>query len=462
MNERMLLEKFERGADHYYKKYRTHMQILENHSPLAKIRGINLHDYVALGEQLDQFTNYLNFVNESGSVADLGKIPDIALDVISASYGASIVPLIASVQPIEEERGIIYYKTLKAQDSRGNVTAQQITQGALAAPQAYPVGYANENQTVILGATTSGVMSYSGDLSAFKVRPRTVNINVNTATPIRAIDDGAGNILGVGLQGTINYATGAVVVGFIADPGQGKTISVTFADDYEESGNFPRVQSVLESSDINSEIFVLGSEVGIFKAYSMKKRFGSLAEDELMQDLTNEVTAELANTLISRLTQAYVGTPIAWSKTPPNDQIAYVEHKLEIKDKIAAAEAGIVAKAGRGIGNVIIAGIGAVGILQTLPGFVKEVFMNVGPGVVGYLDGSPVIRAPQISTLDIYVIYKGTGFFDAPAVYAPYMPLFVTKTMRVPNNLLKREGVAAVWAGMKVTCPNFIEKIVIT
>jgi hypothetical protein len=49
--------------------------------------------------------------------------------------------------------------------------------------------------------------------------------------------------------------------------------------------------------------------------------------------------------------------------------------------------------------------------------------------------------------------------FDAAVVYSPYMPLFVSNTLPVPNNVLQRQGIACVWAGMKVVAPAFINAV---
>ncbi|MCK9327116.1 MAG: hypothetical protein M0P69_16605, partial [Bacteroidales bacterium] len=59
----------------------------------------------------------------------------------------------------------------------------------------------------------------------------------------------------------------------------------------------------------------------------------------------------------------------------------------------------------------------------------------------------------------IVTLYKGTSMFDAAVVYSPYMPLFVSNTLPVPNNVLQRQGIACVWAGMKVVAPAFINAV---
>ena len=152
---------------------------------------------------------------------------------------------------------------------------------------------------------------------------------------------------------------------------------------------------------------------------------------------------------------------VDWNKNP-SPGLSWFEHKQELKDVISRAEGTLFANAGRGVVNYIIAGVTACGILSNLPGFVKSQFSGSGPHVYGTLDGISIIRSPLTTTNYMYPVYKGTGFFDAPIVYSPYMPLFVTNTLPTPNNLLSKSGIAAVWAGLKVVVPQFCTRIIIT
>jgi hypothetical protein len=271
----------------FFKRYRSQMEALERYSPLKSHRAITVFDYCALGEQLQQFEQYAEFVNEAGTAADLGKLPQVALDVITASYGASIVPLICSVQPIEEERGIIYYKETKALNTRGNVTANQVIRTGIGAPDVYPQGYAGELMTESLGNTASGDVDYNGTLAHFPVRPNTLRIAI-AGTTFALQDDGNGNLLGIKSYGTIVYATGAWHIWLTEDPGATPhAMAATFGLDFEAGATIPKINTVTQSDDIQAEIFALGQEMGMFKSFSLKKRFGKMAEDEMIQDLTN-------------------------------------------------------------------------------------------------------------------------------------------------------------------------------
>lgn len=461
-NEDVMTKRIERSAEAYAKKYRKQMEALE-HSPLAKFRGLSVFDYYSLGEQLSQFDDYKSFIMEDGSAGDLGKLPDIAYDVITAVYGTSILPIIASVQPIEEERGTVYFKRVKAMTTRGNVTAGATLSNPRDGSVTYPQGYAGERVTVTGFSTVGGTTAYTGNLPGSPmVRPNTLKITVATLN-LKAVDDGVGNLLGIGIQGSIDYSDGSYSLTFIANPAGVYAVTFAFGTNFEESGAIPKIQTFLDNDSVEAEIFALSSELGLFKSFALRKRFGKSAEDELVQDLTAEINAEIGHTAIARLVAAVPGTgALSWNKTPGTG-VSYFEHKQELKDVIARSESTILTNAGRGVVNGLIAGPSACGVLSNLPGFEKVAVDATGPQLYGNLDGLPVIRSPLgVATDDIIPFYKGKGNFEAPLVYSPYMPLFITEAMPVAGNILKKQRAAAVWAGLKVLIPAFLTKISIT
>jgi len=101
LDERLKLmdQKIKADAEVLYEKYRGQMDLLKG-SLLAKAKGgIEPYDVYALGKQLESFDSYLMLCEDDGNLGQLGKIPQIAYDVITVAYGTSVVPFIASVQP---------------------------------------------------------------------------------------------------------------------------------------------------------------------------------------------------------------------------------------------------------------------------------------------------------------------------------------------------------------------------
>lgn len=466
MNENQIIQKMDRNVNTWANRFPAQMEALEK-SPISRVRSLTSFDYCTLGEMLGQFENYAEWVKESGTVADLGKLPTVALDIITAAYGASIIPLVCSVQPIEEQRGTIYFKQVKAVTTRGNVTADQILRNPLAQPDVMAEGYAGEKISTTATISGTALANTVTPSPAVVVRPNSFKITsitrsgVAVGTPaIVGMDDGNGNILGIGLSGTITYSTGAFTINLAAAPVNGDVINYTFGTDFEAGSTYAKINPSLGTASIDAEIFVLGSELGMFKAFSMQKRFGKMAEDEMITDLTNEITAEIGHTAISRLIANTAGGT-NWSKTHVG--YSWQEHKQQLKDKISEVEGLILQASGRGVVNYLIAGSNACAILSNLPGFTKSAMTGSGPQLYGTLDGVTVIRTPASAlTNRIYCTYKGNGYFDAPIVYSPYMPLFVSNTLPLPGNVLVKQGIAAVWAGLQVVVPTFTGYVDIT
>ena len=93
-------EVVEARCEQYLKNYRDQIELFESRGMHSKI-GESATPFMvySLGRQLELYEQYRNFVESRGSVADLGVVPSVALDVITATNISSIVPMVASVQP---------------------------------------------------------------------------------------------------------------------------------------------------------------------------------------------------------------------------------------------------------------------------------------------------------------------------------------------------------------------------
>lgn len=459
LQESKLIEKADRGADLYSKKYKSLVEDFSKYSIVAKARSITPYDVYALGAQLESFQNYKRFLQEAGTASDLGVLPNIALDLITANYGASIAPLVCSVQPIPDEVGTVYFKQIVANQTRGNITAGDVLAKGGFAPAKYARGYAFENVDVELVASTTATDNITGTITGGNIRPHSVVVDYN-AGEIILHDDGFGNLIGKGAYGTINYTNGAYDIDFKATLAAGKKVLAKYGTNFETDGNIPKINLTTAKTTIEAEIAVLGTEMSLFKAYSYEKRFGKIAEDEIVNDLTNEITAQIGTRIVAEA-EAYAQGTAQWDATPrPGSN--WKVHKEELLDVIQRSDTTILDNAGRGSVTAILCGTQAAGIVSNLPTFKSSGVDGLGAHFYGTLkDKIIVIRCPQMTTNKIVALYKGRGYFDAPIVFAPYQPLFVTGTMPSPNNILKREGLAATWTGTKAVVPGYMTNIVI-
>lgn len=462
MNLQEMKEKgMAKQAEMMYEKYRKQMDLLEK-SVLAKVKGgLTSSDVYALGKQLEAFDAYVALCEEEGNTNQLGQLPKVAYDVITAVHGVSILPVLASVQPIEEERGSVYFKNVKAGSTKGNLTAGDLLvdpRQQVKTAQGY-AGNAMEAATIATGDGTA--KTFSVVLAAKPVRSETVKISAGAAY---GQDDGKGNIIGKGLWGTIDYKTGALDIEFAVAPAAAQAITADYQQNYEMSGDLPTIESFFDSKLIHARIYALKGTMGMLQSFGMKKRFGMVAEDEIAKDLVQEINREIGGDLIRKLAAAAMGSA-SFSKTAPAG-VSYFEHKQTYKDSLAQAETNLVSNAGRGTISMIVAGKDHAAVISTLPGF-KKLYdgMGLGAHVFGELDGTPVVRVTEASILaagEGLCMWKGQSPFEAAAVYSPFMPLAVTSTLPQAPNPLQSMKAAAVWAGVDCLVPNFVTKLNVT
>jgi hypothetical protein len=100
--------------------------------------------------------------------------------------------------------------------------------------------------------------------------------------------------------------------------------------------------------------------------------------------------------------------------------------------------------------------------LSTLPGFEAYTVQDaLGPHVFGTFNGITLIRNPNQALNKIYAAYRGTSPFEAPIVWAPFMPMVVTGELTYGTNPVLKQGLAAMWAGCKPVIPRFLGSITI-
>ena len=260
-----MFEKISEKAEKYYKKYKPYMEFFEKHSVVGKVKGrVAEEDIYALGEQLERFEEYKQFVEADGSRNDLGILPNIALDVIAASSAQSPIPLIASIQPINEQKGTIWFKKVEARTTRGNIQKGDTLVNATNGRVKIPVGFAGEE---VFGEDTGAVGDGSKTDFAFTLNYPPVNLRSVTIRledgSVKGIDDGEGNIVGVGVQGTINYVTGAVTIKFAQAPADGVKILADYATNFEDLSEIPTIGSSYESMVVTARTYALRTDIGL-------------------------------------------------------------------------------------------------------------------------------------------------------------------------------------------------------
>lgn len=450
------------NAEKYWDKYADQMHLLED-SQLGKLKTLSAFDFYAVGKMLEQweFVNQ-NALHEAGSTNTLGVLPKIAYDVITVSYGSSILPLIASVQPIEEERGIVYFENIKFSTTKGSHTAGDVQvnpkTGAVT-PQAYA---SNSVASEVVATSVNSTLGYTFTLAQKPIRKQTLKITFSST--IWAQDDAKGNLLGIGLSGSVNYVTGVVTVNFSSNPGAGTSILADYQINYELASTLPQIEPFMDSTDVMARIYVLKGLVGMFQSFGMKKRFGLAAEEELGKRLVQSINAEIGGDAVRKLVAMAVGNT-TWDSTKAAN-ISEWEHRQGMSLYLSELENVLVGNAGRGAISVYVGGRDFCTKISALNGFTKIADpAALGPQVYGTYNGITVIRVNDANIMaasEAVGLYKGTSPWEAPVVYAPYMPLITTDMMPEGTNPLASQRAAASWVALKELVPNFVTKFTVT
>jgi len=456
----------ERVVEQGFKKYKKYIDVYESKSLSSKINGsASIEELANLVQKLEATEESMRFLEANGGIGDFAVLPKIALDVITAASIVDPAPLMASVQTIGEQQGIVYYKDVVSETARNGNTKGQTLVGGLTGRQA--IFNAADDAVAEVGATGDGTnKDFAFTVTNAPVYKRTVVVYLESDPNVKAIDDGNGVLIGNGVSGTINYDTGAVTVHFETAPGNGEKIIIEYETAFDSNKNdeIPTILTEYKSTTITTKVFALRTELSLLKQYAIQKRFGLNAEEMLAKDLTTELVALLSAALVKEAYNNAQGV-VDWDVTPPSG-VSQIEHKLAFMTSvIPQAQANVLNNAGRLTDKgVLVAGTAATAYIMGLPGFqsVGTGFNGVGTMVVGTLNGQVVIRSTVVPANEIVYITKGSGIFEAGLVKADYMPITLTDLAGSVNlnPLRSQKGIATV-SGVKAVIPGMMTKIVL-
>jgi hypothetical protein len=456
-------KKAEQLAEGYRVKYAEQVEALEG-SMLSKVENINEYHVTQLGKQLDAFETYHKLSEANGTLNNLGILPKISLDVITATMGQSILPVIASVQAIEAQKGIVHFKNVEAVQDKGNMSAQDIIIDPRKGTKT-PEGYASNSFSEVVIPAASAAGNYTGTLQLLPSRSQFLYVsdgaNVNGADQgVKGADRNIGTIWGNGIHGTINYKTGEYSLDL--DAVAAADISISYQQNYEAAQDIPKIESYWDSKEIEAEVFALKSTIGMLQAFTLQKQYGESAMDEMAKDLIRAINMEIGGTLIRKIRGAAQGVE-QFSRTAPTG-VSFFEHKMTYMDSMYNADANMLGNAGRGQISVMMVGRGHAALVASLPGFKKlSDGRTLGAHVFGELNGVVYIRVPEDNLIGGpdkgYGLFKGSSPFESCAVYSPFMPLTVTSDLPEITNPLVSQRAAATMAGVNVLVDQYATEL---
>ena len=469
-------------------------------SDRAKIKGLNENDLYTLGRTFEQQI-MTKQMNEEVTFAQLGATPTLAFDFITAMFGKSVIPYIASEQVIDEVQGLVYFENIIAQGvkrrvvtpqgdktvaiesqyaGRGNVEVGDVLGRAAGVPNKYPQGYAGE---MVYGEQLDGTGVVDGAIKEFELALANAPIRRNYVKIIATvenaagaeqtvigIDDGKGNIIGGGIVGTIDYESGAIKLAYTHAPKADSHILANYATNFE-LGELPSITTELDSKFVRANVYGLQTDTSVISSFMMGKRFNFDMQQRAVQLLQEHILNEITTELLAKIVMAYAETgevDTVFNMELPAG-VSQQAHFNSVDYTFGIVAQKMAARSGKGTLSVALAGPEACAFLGQNAKFKKIGEATAWATVYGVYDNATiVIRCPQLAQFDpvngtksIYFLYKGTTPFDACAVYAPYMPLVGVEDLPVPTALLNRRSAVASMAAVDVVVPGYIQKFVL-
>ena len=207
----------------------------------------------------------------------------------------------------------------------------------------------------------------------------------------------------------------------------------------------------IERKSVEAKTRKLKAKYTIEMYHDLKSIHGLNADDELMNMMAQEVEQEINREVIDYINALATVTPdFNINNIPGRDEIEKFAH---ISARIDQESLEIARWCRRGAGNVIIASAKVVSMLKALNGYKPietnaNIKITANPAIVGTLDGRKIILDMFAKDDYITILYKGSSRVDAPAFYAPYVPVSFTRVTHQESGqpaiiLLSRYGIVS-------------------
>lgn len=418
-------------------------------------------------------------VDETTRSALVGGFSDYLFPIIRAGFPTNPINDLVSVQPTSRRVATIVYWNWIIGRGKGSYTKGQRLFDANKGKQSSGFDFSNEQIDVeaipALGganATNSGVLALH---SGGGVRPGTVKITATLTTAgagIEFFDNGQGAFISSGAtvaSSSIDYVTGAwsITLGGLDTFTTATTNTSSYRYDSEGSNETPQVDVQIVTSTAEVERRAMLVNYSHESMQDILAEFGVSLEPQLVAGAAEQMNDEIARQIVREIWKV---APVnsTFPKTGPvefNQQ----DHFKDLVFNLNSASNNIQFRTRKGYGNWILADEQACNIIESLPAgmFVAAPRPQNVQGIhfIGTLIGKyrvykdlRLINEPGSSaTGNILMGFKGTQFFEAGFVWAPYQLLYTTPSLQTAD-FLTQKGMASRYA-TKMVNPDMYVRI---
>lgn len=416
--------------------------------------------YDMLANNIVKATNALTEATQAGpnvhgvsdNQAGVGLVTTF-FDIFYGFFPDLITPLIASVQPLPTQDGYYFYMQYTAGSDKGAVKKGDIfiDPFQINTPQEYT------SNIVGLKDLVAGETSYSVTAALWDpAKPQGVSIEGAELVWSNATDF-VGEIHGEAITaGKVTLTDTTIKVDFTVANALEENVKVAYAyDNVFVPTEVPELTANVVKRPIKAQYRTIKTNYAFAAAFGYEAEHKANLPEKLAEAAMFELRREIDLEAVFKIMSA-APTKVVWNKAAGFAVGAYENHKLSFMDALGQAANQIYKKSKRVRGNVLIAGIEVLTLIETLPKWKGTEFGKDvdGAGVRGTLGSMPVIIVPELGDNEFAVIYKGQkDNFDAGLVFAPYIPVFATDPITTDDFEIKRAYITAY--ALEVVNPDY-------
>ena len=267
---------------------------------------------------------------------------------------------------------------------------------------------------------TDAVVSGAGQQVANELGYNSINNAYSSAT-------------GTSPSGTGSPTTSAEAWGSNAGSGVGSDIGLGIGTGV----HIREVNMTIEKAQVEAKTRKLRSRWSLEVAQDMKAMHGLNIEDEMMDVLAYEITAEIDREIVQAIDDVAVLSEYTWTTTTDYDGRWEHERYRSLYNQMIRKANTIAVNTRRGSGNFVIASPILSAAFEALSAFtVAPVNSEVntamtGVARIGSLDGRMTVYRDTFYTESVqqYTVgYKGSSEYDAGIIYLPYIQLLQAKS----------------------------------
>lgn len=409
----------------------------------------------------------------------VGGFSDYLFPIIRAGFPTNPINELVSVQPTTRRTATIVYWNWIVGTSKGVFTQGQKLFDANTGKQTRDINFSNEvvdrEPIAALGSAGTNnagtlVFNTGGGIRAGTVA-LTLTLTAGGATVF--VDNGNGGFISAGATITassIDYQTGAWSIDISGTTfTTATTNTATYRYDSEGSTQTPQVDVQIVTNTVQTERRAIKINYSIESMQDVMSEFGVSLEPNLVAGGAEQMNYEIARQIIAEI---WAVAPVAATfdlKVPSG--ISQQEHFRDLIFQLNTASNSIWSRTQKGYGNWLVIDEGAANLIESLP---ASMFVSAprpasvhGLHFIGtlmnryrvykdlHLDKEPATITNEAGR--ILMGFKGSNFFEAGFVWAPYQLLYTTPPLTTAD-FLTQKGLASRYA-TKMVNPDMYARI---